>query len=155
MGARAGSPLILGELFNRLFSCFLRRPAARASCLFTLQFPARSSGQEGRRRSSEEDFFWRTSLWWGDPPVARAVEQESESSPLIQVLFGGGWCFHICPSTHVVLVPCALDFSLWWKSGCFSVLPQRQQVTEHISYCAEMHFLLSAAAVLFGIKRNI
>lgn len=105
MGSGAGTPVILGELFNKLFSCFLRQPAACASCMFTLQFPAHSSGQEGIWRSSEED-FWRTSLWWGDPPVARAVERESESSPLLEILFGGGWCFQE-RSAHLHMRSCS------------------------------------------------
>lgn len=93
VGVSAGTPLILGELtpdsFSRLFSCFLRQPAACASCMSTLQFTAYNSGQESAGRSDED--FWGTSLWWGDPPVARAMEQES--GLLIQVQFGGGWCF--------------------------------------------------------------
>ena len=42
-------------------------------------------------------------------------------------------------STHVVLVLYSLDFSLQWEPGCFAALLQRQQATEHISDCAEMH----------------
>ena len=45
----------------------------------------------------------------------------------------------ICLSTHVVLVPCPLDFSLQWEPESFAALLQRQQATEHISDCAEMH----------------
>lgn len=44
----------------------------------------------------------------------------------------------ICLSTHVVLFPCPLDFSLQWDPEGFAALLQRQQATEHISDCAKM-----------------
>lgn len=108
------------------------------SCTSTLRFPAQSSGQEGVGRS-EEAFFWGTALCWGNPPMAKAVEQQSESSPLIQIRFGGVLSRESCLSLCVVLVPCPLHFSLQWEPECFAALLQRQQATEHISDCAEMH----------------